>query len=195
MRRLYLLTIGLLLVAAGLCAIAAKKPERVIDRVSRVAVKLTYQDGTCSGTIIGPHAILSAEHCHVIGNPLKLNGRFVTVQSDMRDGQDHIIYIVAETFPEWAARAPLPQLGEPVFLIGNPLSLEHIFRAGTFSGEAEGRILFDLNTWLGDSGAGIFNNHGQLVAVSSQVLTSDYFKIAGSLPLQFTPQQWARAAQ
>lgn len=194
MRRIYLSMIAVLMAMAMLCACALKQ-ERSVSFIERVSVKLTYQDGTCTGTIIGPQAILTAAHCHEVGNPLKLDGRYVTVIDSAQDGKDHIIYRVTERFPVWASVGPKPKLGDKARLLGNPRVLERIYREGTYSGQYDGRDIWDLNTWFGDSGAGIFNDQGEVVAVMSQAFAEGPFSVAGSFPMEFKPDDWARVTK
>lgn len=53
--------------------------------------------------------------------------------------------------------------------------------------------LYDVNGYPGDSGSGIFNSRGQLVAVVSVLYQQEdnaYMKLMGSFGLAFTDDQW-----
>lgn len=56
--------------------------------------------------------------------------------------------------------------------------------------------LYDMRIWYGDSGSGIFNSFGELIAVVSFIDSLDapggQLTFAGSYPLAFTAAQWAR---
>ena len=84
-----------------------------------------------------------------------------------------------------------------MFIIGNPWRLSDMYRHGYVSGHVPAErvemTLYDLNGYFGDSGAGIFNSQGQLVAVVSVLYQQEdqaYMKLMGSFPLAFTEQQW-----
>jgi hypothetical protein len=59
--------------------------------------------------------------------------------------------------------------------------------------------LIDYNGYFGDSGSGLFNSDGQLVAVTSvlylQVRPNGFMKIMGAYPLGFTKTQYEEAAR
>jgi hypothetical protein len=75
-----------------------------------------------------------------------------------------------------------------------------MYRCGYVSGHVDAGpvvvTLYDLNGYFGDSGAGIFNSRGQLVAVVSVLYQQEdggYMKLMGSFPLAFTDKQWQEA--
>ena len=73
----------------------------------RCAVRLAMGDGVCSGTIIGPHAILSATHCFD-GSSVAVNGRPVRVMRRLDDGSDHTILLTDKTFRDWCLMGKSP---------------------------------------------------------------------------------------
>lgn len=159
--------------------------------------------GTCSGTIIGPHAILSAAHCFGNQVPIKVNGVLVKVVKQMDDDADHSIIVVDQTYTYWAQRAAGPVQGESVQLWGNPDGKQDWYRRGYVVGgdkDEEGKpvVVYDVNGFFGDSGSGIFDADGHLIAVTSLCVFDSRegvpFKMMGSYNLDFTPQQWAQAA-
>lgn len=174
-----------------------------VQRAHQVALRLTMDDGSCSGTAIGPHAILSATHCFVGAQSLAINGEPVVVTGAISDGRDHTILLVDRTFTEYAQRGPQPAQADPVFILGNPSGLHDLFRAGRVAGTAVDHnvrfTIYDLNDFFGDSGSGIFDARGRLVGVVSLVLKLEergvQAKFAASLPLAFTVDQWAQAGR
>lgn len=75
-----------------------------------------------------------------------------------------------------------------------------MYRHGYFSGvqtfDGNPVSLYDISGYFGDSGSGIFNSRGQLVAVVSVLYQQEdqaYMKLMGSFPLAFTEKQWREA--
>lgn len=172
--------------------------------VRESALHITIDDSSCSATVVGPHAILSAAHCFDWPYHLTIYGQPVAVKSAMLDGNDHIILIVESvTFSRWVERGNLPKMGESVTILGNPGDMTQQFRHGYVAGQmASPRGLadmFDLRIWFGDSGAGIFDSHNDLVGVVSFIYTQDdghsQLAMAGAFPLAFTDAQWAEAGR
>lgn len=157
--------------------------------------------GTCSGTIVGPHAILSATHCFE-GNPaVSIRGSVVHVRKRIDDAWDHTILIVDQTYTYWAARGASPQQGQYIHIWGNPDDKLDWFRVGYVVGndkDESGKplLVYDINGFFGDSGSGVFNDQGQLVAVTSICVFDSAqgvpFKMMGSYELHFTAQDWAQ---
>ena len=60
-------------------------------------------------------------------------------------------------------------------------------------------MLYGINGWFGDSGSGVFNERGQLVAVISYLrfmgAEDGSWQAMGSFPLAFTAEQMAEAAK
>lgn len=69
MRRLWLIAALLL---SGCAAAPVTAP---------IPLLLTFADGTCSGTAVGPHAVLTATHCFGEAN-VKLDGLIVKLRID-----------------------------------------------------------------------------------------------------------------
>jgi V8-like Glu-specific endopeptidase len=155
--------------------------------------------GHCSGTVVGPHAILTAQHCFFDSNLIRLDAEKdpIRIVSVLIDGSDHVIYIVDRTFKAWASineRALVPN--EPVHIWGAPGHNTDVYRSGYFVGystlkevDPDLKVQFErfiLPTFGGDSGAGLFDENGSVVAVISMGDTSaeNY-----DVPLAFTPDQ------
>lgn len=172
-----------------------------VDVARQTAVRLQFADGSCSGTIIGPHSVLSATHCFSIDPRMAIWRQPVRILSRMDDGNDHTIVRVGRTFPIWARVSPKWVFAEPVSIVGNPGDLTELYRHGYMAGieYLDGKLcdLIDIRGWFGDSGAGVFDQDGNLIAVISFIYTLDdprgQLTMMGSFPLAFTPTQWAEA--
>lgn len=124
--------------------------------------------GTCSGTMIAPRILLTASHCFNGIQPLAtVNDRPVVVVSIRHDGADHALLVLDQDFPAWAKVGPAPQQGDEVYFYGNPSNLRDLLRRGVIAGQNEQFIFADITVGHGDSGAGVFNRRGELVAVVS----------------------------
>lgn len=153
-----------------------------------IPLLLTFSDGTCSGTAIAPHAILTATHCFS-GNPTGL-----TVTRRIDDGNDHTLLIVTQTFDAHAQIAPMPEAGAEVHISGNPGDLRHIYASGTVAGEYDGDTLLNVPIYYGDSGAAVLDDAGDIVGVISgiRVLAGGGVieEWAETRPIRFTATQW-----
>lgn len=141
----------------------------------------------CSATAVGPHALLTASHCEEPTDKLSIQGEKddadITIVDRIRDGQDHTIYLLSGvTFKDFVVVDTQHKLqqGEDVFFFGNPGAFYDLFRKGYYSGivqndnpfsNAPAHLMFDLNDWHGDSGSGIFDSNGDIVAVLSGMST------------------------
>ena len=197
MKRIAALLLLVLLVAGCATQLSA------LQRVHRSALILRTDTGICSGTAIGPHAILSATHCFVGAQALAINGEPVVVTDAISDGHDHTILLVDRTFTEYAEVGQAPAQGDAVFILGNPAGLRDLYRAGHVAGNTVSdnvRVtLYDMQDFPGDSGSGIFDAQGRLVGVISIFVGLEEngarIQFAGSFGMAFTPQQWAQAGR
>lgn len=188
------------LVCISVCLLAACATSS--PRIGRDALTLRFDNGVCSGTAIGPHAILTATHC-LDYKTLVVRGRNVIVEKRMDDGNDHSILIVAQTFKTWSKFSSAPVLGESVYVVGSPNGLPGIYSRGSAAGTTvgdDGRLsyLFNLPTWFGDSGAAIYG-HGGIVAVVTAILTLNDGRAALYLvvayPFNFSAEQLTEASR
>lgn len=157
--------------------------------------------GHCSATAIGPHALLTASHCEAPSDVIGIDGEeYKLLAPPIRDKFDHSIFYVNATFTEWATIATEPvQVGDDIFLFGNPGKWDDIFRKGyvaALSSTPSQPVAYDFNGFPGDSGSGIFNAQGQLVGVCSVGLMQGKpgsawptMKLMGGWVFQFTPEQ------
>jgi hypothetical protein len=168
--------------------------------VKNCTLHIQVENGSCSATVIGPHAILTAAHCLSWPYTLRIGYQPARVKRAMLDGNDHIILIVDRTFPRWVLLGTADQ-GDQVSIIGNPGNLSEQYRHGYVAGHLNERgklaTTYDLRIYLGDSGAGIFNAYGNLTGVVSFIYAQDsdagMLTMAGSYPLAFTAEQWREA--
>ena len=159
--------------------------------------------GHCSGTAIGPHAILTAQHCFRDSNQIRLDAdkEPTTILAAFVDGNDHVIYLVNREFKVWVSIDQRKlSAGERVHFWGNPGMSTDILRTGVFVKiglipEVSSRVklqIFILPVFRGDSGSGLFDEDGNIVAVLSM---GDESAHEWSIPLAFSPAQLNIAAR
>lgn len=159
-------------------------------------------EGGCSGTIVGPHAILTAQHCFLNTNLVRLDEEIqpTVISSALLDGNDHVIYTVNRTFEQWSGMDEnVLTVGTKVHYWGNP-GQPSVYGEGYLKELAPFPDLdptfvfqhFTMRVLHGDSGSGLFNDAGQIVAVISMGDTraNEY-----SLPLAFTQHQLEQAGK
>lgn len=73
-----------------------------VATMQKVAVKLDMDDGHCSGTVVGRHVILTAEHCMMGTKTLLVDGKQVEVRRIILDHHDHALVVVDREFSQWA---------------------------------------------------------------------------------------------
>jgi len=187
-----------LLLCVGLAGCA-----NCVTTARNAAVLLSMDDGTCSGTKIGPHAILTAEHCLSGTQHLSVDNVPVEVLGVTLDGHDHAIVRVTATFGQWARVDPYVYQGQEIFNLGNPGELRDMFRHGWVAGEQviDGKLIYllDFNGFFGDSGSAIFDDQGEVIAVTSelyrQTAPGGWMKIMAAFPLAFSSKQLESAAR
>lgn len=168
--------------------------ETALQRAQGAAVSLLLSDGGCSGTVVGTHTILTAAHCFVAGARLQaVDGAPVRVDSMFADGADHVLLVVDRAFAHPAVVAGYPVQGEDVFILGSPARLPKLYRRGYVAGTVSGEPRYVMPIFYGDSGAGVFDSQGHVIAVVSGVsyITMGAMRVdyGFSYDLHFTPAQ------
>lgn len=175
----------LLIVLAG-CAQARPSTEQYTHRLG------TQDGGLCSATAVGQRTLLTAKHCiKQTDSYVYLGGKRVGVTRIEVDGSDHALLWVDQRFRSWAQRGVSPKKGDPLHFYGNVDGLEQLYRAGYMSGWYGGAFVLEIPCAKGDSGAGVFNEQGQLVSVVSAVYVGPIIRFCVAYPLALTPRQWA----
>jgi hypothetical protein len=178
-----------------------EKQHAATHRVKLVSIvnaldKLT-PNAHCSATAVSPFTLLTAGHCITNTNILYLDDekKPTTILAEIPDGYDHILYIVDRNFPDFLSVTERPLIAkEPVHFWGNPGHSNDVYREGFYidtklEEELNGRIVerFILPAFGGDSGSGIMDANGNVVAVVS---LGDESAEEWSLPLSFTAVQF-----
>lgn len=214
---LHHLFVALLLIGTS-CTQAVPANSSAIES----AHKASYQIGQatlqgqsfCSATAIGPQALLSATHCELPDEILYIRGvdADVTIVGRIRDGFDHTIFLVeGTTFSNYAPvdLSPISQAQE-VFTFGNPGDWLDIYQRGYVAGVQKDQslgaalghgepdqILFSMQAYPGESGAGIFNTSGAVVAVLGFVAAKKHgdtqISMTGAFPLGFAKEDIDKA--
>lgn len=76
--------------------------QSLVSQSHRTTLALRMDDGTCSGTAVGRHVVLTASHCLVGQSHLAIDGKAVAVKKIISDGHDHSLVVVDRTFDHWA---------------------------------------------------------------------------------------------
>lgn len=155
------------------------------------AKTLILGNSVCSGTAIGRHALLTAEHCLDKG-ALTIDGQPAKILEVVKGGKDQVILRVDLTFRHAAPFGPKPLQGQRIHYIGNA-GTPKLYRTGHVSAITEQTVILDVNGFMGDSGAAVFNEAGQIVGLVSGILVIDIFKMTACWHLGFTPAQIAEA--
>lgn len=130
-------------------------------------LRIETRDAICSATAVGPQTLLTATHC--LGTLLQtVEGHRVEVDRVQDLQHDHALVTVRGVrFLHWAHRGPVPKQGDRVRWWGNPMGEPDVYRQGYVAKVSNDFIAIDATICHGDSGAGVFNDAGQLVAVVS----------------------------
>jgi S1-C subfamily serine protease len=113
----------------------------------------------------------TAKHC-IDGAPLRtVNGQAVEVASMVVKGDDETdITLTKPMFKHWAKVGPTPKQGDRIRYWGNPLGIANVYREGVVVAVTDKVIAVQLQVCHGDSGAGMFNDKGELVGVVVRML-------------------------
>jgi hypothetical protein len=196
--RLFLATIAMLLLAALPVACSASPPAAMLASSGRL--KKEGEPWHCTATAYG-HAILTTKHC-LEGQPeaVIFRGKSERIREILSDGGEGIIIVVENELGPALLVGPPPKAGDIVWLVGEAGGLEGAVRSGMIAGYKDQAMLIDCRCWKGDSGAGVFNDSGQLVGIYFGNFEwpgpfAKDFDFPDAYPLAFTPEQWAKATQ
>jgi len=76
--------------------------QSVVSRSHQATLALRMDHGTCSGTAVGKHVVLTASHCLLGETTLAVDGSTVAVKEVINDGHDHSLVVVDRSFDHWA---------------------------------------------------------------------------------------------
>lgn len=177
----------LLLASLTSCADARPSIERYTYRIG------TQDGGLCSATAVGRDVLLTAKHCiEATDSVIYIGDKRVEIKHIETDSRDHALLWVGQRFPVWVQRGATPVKGDALSFIGNVDGFDQFYRSGQMAGWYSSAMVLDMTCGKGDSGAGVFNESGQLVGMISAVYVGPIVRFCVSYPLAFSPKQWAR---
>lgn len=168
------------------------------DMVHHITMESQADDDSCSSAAVGAHTLITAAHCVIGDDRLKMDGKDAVILKAIYDHNDHALLIEdGVTFTNWSeleSRAPADN--EAVEFGGWPgHAKEAVHRFGFYTGtEQEPDKDVTLDKWVlpvfpGDSGSAMFDADGKIMAVVS---LADRSANAYTFRLQFTPDQLAQ---
>lgn len=148
-----------------------------VDQEARVkaatAVIETPLAGFCSATYIGPNIVLTASHCILVDSgPIAINGKAGKIISARHDGSDIAVLVVDIPSTAWAKVGRRAKQGDRLFFYGHASGFDRLLRRGYVIGFYDKRTLVDMMVGRGDSGAGVFNERGEVIGVVSSVFSA-----------------------
>ena len=184
----------ILLFMAG-CGSACAYPAPDYEAARKATVRIEMLAGVCSGTAIGHHTLLSAEHCTSEGvTGWVVNGRTVVITKVVSDGADHVLLTTDVYFKDIARMGSKPKQGDSVFGFGNPAGVPGMLQVGYVSGWVGEVMMLDRpGDWYGCSGAAVFDRYGRVVGVVNAVYPFPIipWRMTAIFPLKFTDEQLA----
>lgn len=163
--------------------------------------------GHCTATAVGPHALLTADHC-LEGKPdavkLDLSRRTYTITKILRDHNEHVVIIVDG--PVFAAIQPFKfrdaKIGEHEFYYGNGgLAYPADCKSGIVVDQYDPSDLdkdagvrwYSNGSIPGDSGSAVYGDDGSILTLVTMHFTEESLLTSKSLmvgySLRFTPAQ------
>jgi hypothetical protein len=170
--------------------------QRVADAGHVIWMRNAIDGGRCTASAVGPHTLLTAAHCYVVTNEIKVDDSIRTIESFSTDGNDHLLIQVSGT--PFTALLKIdqraPNTDESVMAIGNPGQSRSVLRFGTLlhSGE-DGRThqiyQFQMFGAPGDSGSALVDVQGRIIGIIST--GTEQNATLTSYELAFSPAQLA----
>lgn len=171
----YLLPVLLMLAGCGGCA---SVPTH--DDLRATSLRLTLDSGVCSGTAVGRDLLVTAKHC---GGIVAIDGKPATVTVHESGKLDLVVLkVTGVEFNRWAKRGTLPKQGDRVRWWGNPVGEANVYRQGYVARVQDGTLVIAAQICKGDSGAGIFNDKGEVVGIVSAMTAAHHCQFALSFP-------------
>lgn len=215
MNRIYprLLPLVVLVLATSAAGQSKESLPELVRRVKPSVVAITTYDASGESLMTGSGFFLSSgkviTNLHVIRGAARAEiktldgkGRVYPVSGVWDVDEDGDLALLAVDMPSERPRsselaAALPDEGEPIFVIGNPLKLEGSVSDGIVSAVREvpnvGRIIqVTAPISRGNSGSPVFNMHGQVLGVVTIKVTNGQninLAIASSRLLQLKPEK------
>lgn len=158
-------------------------------------------ESVCTAVAIGPQALLTASHCELPTNSMDLAfaPASVLIVGRMRDGMDHtVLFVQGTTFTDYVDVDLTPvEISDDFFTFGYPGEWDDVYQRGYLAAVLQDpshrkpdTLLFAFQAFPGESGAGVFNADGKLVAILSydapQTDGPSRIAMAGAYPFAFT---------
>lgn len=212
----------LLLAIAGMVGTAQAQDTSIYWKAKLAHVEIydpVSRETDCGGTALSPSTFVSSLHC-VDSREVLINGtatKITIIATDINAGNDALdtdnvlVRTAVPMFKHYVRVGKMPDIGEDVFVWGQPGGVKAQLRKGYRMGEYDhvwgGRIYhyhtYDFAGFNGDSGSGLFNSKGEVVGTVYGMFTWMYFNPNGMpskaftqmyvVPYKFTKKQWAEA--
>lgn len=157
---------------AAMLAIMAVLAGCATPNLRDTVLRLDFEKGLCSGTAVGPHTLMTANHCFLTGDLKRVNGHPVRAGKRVKLSADGVLVDVDMTFPKYAKRGPRPVQGQRVRFIGNPGGNADVYREGYVARAWTDGVVIVAPVCKGDSGAGLFADDGRVVGVVSAMTSA-----------------------